>query len=59
MKHYEIRYSTAAGGSMLVEAKSEDDAIDQFDAIAFEDLFDLKDLYRGIEIDDIEEIKEI
>lgn len=56
MKHYEIRYSTAAGGSMLVEAKSEDDAIDQFDAITFEDLLDLKSLYRGIEIDEIKEI---
>lgn len=57
MKHYEIRYSTAAGGSMLIEAKSEDDAIDQFDGITFEDLFNLKDLYKGVEINDIEEIK--
>jgi len=44
---------------MLGHAKCEDDYFNQCYAVACEDLFDVKDLYKGIEIDDIEEIKEI
>lgn len=56
MKTYEITYSTAAGGTIAIEAASEDDAIDEFDAMDFEALFEYKDLLKGVEIDDIEEI---
>jgi hypothetical protein len=56
MKSYEITYSTAAGGTIVIEADTEDDAIDEFDAIDFDELFVYKDLLRGIEIDSIEEI---
>lgn len=56
MKRYEILYSTAAGGTLEIEADSEDDAIDQFDAIDFEELFEYRDLCKGVEIDEIKEI---
>ena len=56
MKRYEISYSTIAGGSLEIEADCEDDAINQFDALEFEELFRYKDLCKGVEIDEIKEI---
>jgi hypothetical protein len=54
MTTYTIFYSTAAGGSIDIQATSKQEAIDIFDSMEFDDLFELKDLYRGVEIDDIE-----
>jgi hypothetical protein len=59
MKYYEISYSTVAGGMILIKADCEDDAIDQFDAMEFDELFEIEDLLKGIEIEDIEEVKDI
>ena len=56
MKNYEFTYSTLAGGTIVIEAASEDEAINQFECIDIEELFEHKDLLRGIEIDNIEEI---
>ena len=56
MKSYEITYSTAAGGTIVIEADTEDDAIDEFDAIDFDELFVYKDLLKGVEIDDVKEV---
>jgi len=56
MKSYEFTYSTLAGGTIVIEAASEDEAINQFECMDIEELFEHKDLLRGIEIDNIEEI---
>lgn len=53
MQTYEITYSLCAGGIIEVEANSEEEAEKLFDEMTLEDLFEAKDLYRGIEIEEI------
>lgn len=53
MQDYSITYSLCAGGVIQIKANSEEEAEKLFDEMTLEDLFETKDLYRGIEIDEI------
>jgi hypothetical protein len=53
MQIYEITYSLSAGGIIQIEANSEQEAEMLFDGMELEELFETKDLYRGIEIEEI------
>ena len=56
MKTYSISYSINACGGILINAPSESIAIEIFDSLDIDLLFQKKDLYRGIEIEEIGEI---
>ena len=53
MKIYEISYSLCAGGIIQIVADSQEKAEAIFDNMQLDKLFETKDLYKGIEIDEI------
>ena len=53
MEIYEILYSTSASGMIQIEAETKEDAERIFNNMNFEDLFEIRDLSRGIEIEEI------
>ncbi len=53
MNTYSIYYSTLANGTIEINAGSKDEALEIFENITFDELFELKDLYRGIQVDEI------
>ncbi len=53
MKIYEISYSLCAGGIIQIAADSQEKAEAIFDNMQLDKLFETKDLYKGIEIDEI------
>ena len=56
MNIYEIIYSIQVGGNIDVEANSEDEAEVIFGNMELEDLCEIKDILRGIEIMEINKI---
>lgn len=53
MEIYEILYSTSASGMIQIEASSAEEAERIFDEMDFEDLFEMRDLCKGIQIEEI------
>ena len=56
MNTYLLTYSMVVSGSMFIFATSEEDAIEVFEGMDSDDLFEKRDSLIGIEVQEIEEI---
>lgn len=56
MHIYSISYSTLANDMTYIEAASEEEAIEIFEKMSLSDLFETKDLLRGIEVNEVEKL---
>jgi hypothetical protein len=56
MSTYSISYSTISTGVIEIDAASKNVAVEIFENMSFEELFAIKDILRGIEIEDIQKL---
>jgi hypothetical protein len=54
MNTYSISYSTISTGVIEIDAASKNVAVEIFENMSFEELFEAKDILRGLEIEDIQ-----
>lgn len=54
MKTYSVSYSSVLSGVIDIEATSEKNAIEIFSALDFDDLFEKRDVLKGVAIESVE-----